>query len=220
MIALGGTTITKAYLGSTELANIAIGDELLLSSEPAPLPEGVVEIEYLEKESGKNSLIDLGTREDAIFEITAQATGTVNTSMVLISRNSASSGGSWFGVASNGKWGFGTGSGAYSNVSALDKTDMTVDFTVNPVVGTINGNTFSRAKGGPNSNWILFGSLYNNYPFIGRLYSLKAYIVGKLVFDLIPCRVGNVGYLYDKISKNLFANVNSDPFLLGTDKTI
>lgn len=36
MIALGGTNIVKAYLGSTELANIAIGDELLLSSKPLP----------------------------------------------------------------------------------------------------------------------------------------------------------------------------------------
>ena len=32
MIALGGTNIVKAYLGSTELKNIAIGDKLLLSS--------------------------------------------------------------------------------------------------------------------------------------------------------------------------------------------
>lgn len=30
MIAIGGTTITKAYLGQTELKNIAIGDKLLL----------------------------------------------------------------------------------------------------------------------------------------------------------------------------------------------
>lgn len=36
MIAIGGTKITKAYLGQTELKNIAIGDELLLSSEPLP----------------------------------------------------------------------------------------------------------------------------------------------------------------------------------------
>ena len=36
MIAIGGTNIIKAYLGQTELANIAIGDELLLSSEPLP----------------------------------------------------------------------------------------------------------------------------------------------------------------------------------------
>lgn len=34
MITIGGTNIVKAYLGSTELTNIAIGDELLLSSEP------------------------------------------------------------------------------------------------------------------------------------------------------------------------------------------
>ena len=34
MIAIGGTKITKAFLGQTELANVAIGDELLLSSEP------------------------------------------------------------------------------------------------------------------------------------------------------------------------------------------
>lgn len=31
MIAIGGTKITKAYLGQTELKNVAIGDELLLS---------------------------------------------------------------------------------------------------------------------------------------------------------------------------------------------
>lgn len=34
MISIGNTKITKAYLGSTELANVAIGDNLLLSSEP------------------------------------------------------------------------------------------------------------------------------------------------------------------------------------------
>jgi hypothetical protein len=34
MITIGGTNIVKAYLGSTELTNIAIGDELLLSNEP------------------------------------------------------------------------------------------------------------------------------------------------------------------------------------------
>lgn len=36
MIAIGGTNIVKAYLGSTELANIAIGDELLLGSVELP----------------------------------------------------------------------------------------------------------------------------------------------------------------------------------------
>lgn len=36
MITIGETNIVKAYLGQTELKNIAIGDELLLGSEPLP----------------------------------------------------------------------------------------------------------------------------------------------------------------------------------------
>lgn len=36
MITIGETNIVKAYLGQTELANVAIGDNLLLSSEPLP----------------------------------------------------------------------------------------------------------------------------------------------------------------------------------------
>ena len=175
------------------------------------------EIEYLEKESGKNSLIDLGTGIDAVFEITAQATVTTNVSMTLINRHTASVGGAWFGVPPNGFWGLSTSAGAYSNVSALNKTDISVDFTVNPVVGTIGGNTFSRAKGNRNSNWFLFGSSGNAYPFIGRVYHLKVYIEGVLAMDLIPCRVGSVGYLYDKVSKTFLSNVNSDPFILGPD---
>lgn len=37
MIAIGGTKITKAYLGQTELVNVAIGDKLLLSNEPVEM---------------------------------------------------------------------------------------------------------------------------------------------------------------------------------------
>lgn len=218
MIGFGNTEITKAYLGGIEISKMYLGDELVFGGEPIPVPYDA-KIEYIEKQDGANSLIDLGTRADAVFEITAQATVTKSTSMTLLNRHSASTGGAWFGVPSNGRWGFGTGSGAYSNVFALNKTDITVDFTVNPIVGTIGGNTFSRTKGGSNRSWHLFGAYNNNYPFIGRLYALKAYIGGELTFDLIPCRVGNVGYFYDKVSKKLFGNINSDDFILGNDIT-
>ena len=36
--------------------------------------------------------------------------------------------------------------------------------------------------------------------------------------DLIPVRVGNVGYMYDKISKQLFGNAGTGAFVLGPDK--
>jgi hypothetical protein len=39
-----------------------------------------------------------------------------------------------------------------------------------------------------------------------------------LVRDMIPVRVGNVGYLYDKVSGQLFGNQGTGSFVLGPDK--
>lgn len=53
----------------------------------------------------------------------------------------------------------------------------------------------------------------------GRIYSLKI-MQGSgypLVRDFIPVRVGQVGYLYDKVSLQLFANAGSGSFVLGPD---
>jgi len=35
--------------------------------------------------------------------------------------------------------------------------------------------------------------------------------------DLIPVRVGQVGYMYDKISNKLFGNSGTGSFILGPD---
>ena len=37
--------------------------------------------------------------------------------------------------------------------------------------------------------------------------------------DLIPVRVGQVGYMYDKVSRQLFGNSGTGNFILGNDKT-
>lgn len=47
MIAIGGTNIVKAFLGQTELANIAIGDELLFNKDLSPYAKGNV-LAYLD----------------------------------------------------------------------------------------------------------------------------------------------------------------------------
>ena len=51
-----------------------------------------------------------------------------------------------------------------------------------------------------------------------KIYYLKLYDSGTLVMDLIPVRVGSVGYLYDKISGQLFGNAGTGNFILGADK--
>lgn len=48
----------------------------------------------------------------------------------------------------------------------------------------------------------------------GRIYFAK---IGNL--DLIPVRIGQTGYLYDKVSGTLFGNANSSgEFIIGPDK--
>ena len=41
-----------------------------------------------------------------------------------------------------------------------------------------------------------------------------------LMADFIPVRVGDVGYMYDRISGQLFGNAGTGAFVIGPDKTI
>ena len=53
-----------------------------------------------------------------------------------------------------------------------------------------------------------------------RLWNFKIWDNNVLVRDYIPVRVGSVGYLYDKVSKQLFGNSGTGAFILGPDKGI
>lgn len=39
-----------------------------------------------------------------------------------------------------------------------------------------------------------------------------------VVYDFIPVRIGTTGYLYDKVSSQLFGNTGTGEFILGADK--
>ena len=50
-----------------------------------------------------------------------------------------------------------------------------------------------------------------------RCYSLKLYSNSVLVRDMIPVRKGQIGYMYDKVSGELFGNSGTGNFILGND---
>lgn len=50
-----------------------------------------------------------------------------------------------------------------------------------------------------------------------KIYYCKIWNGGDLVFDAIPVRVGQVGYMYDKVSRQLFSNSGTGDFILGGD---
>lgn len=50
-----------------------------------------------------------------------------------------------------------------------------------------------------------------------KLYSCKIKNNESFILDLIPVRVGQVGYMYDKVSGQLFGNAGTGSFILGPD---
>lgn len=58
----------------------------------------------------------------------------------------------------------------------------------------------------------------SNRCYKGRIWTLKIYDNGVLVRDYIPVRKGQVGYMYDKVSGQLFGNGGTGNFILGPDK--
>lgn len=81
---------------------------------------------------------------------------------------------------------------------------------------------------GHNSNFVINFNLFlftinpaNNTPSSNakvRIYSYKDIDEnGNLIRDFIPVRIGNVGYMFDKVSKKLFGNSGTGNFTLGAD---
>lgn len=51
-----------------------------------------------------------------------------------------------------------------------------------------------------------------------KIYGFKVWESGILIRDFIPVRKGNVGYMYDRVSGQLFRNAGTGAFLYGNDK--
>ena len=125
---------------------------------------------------------------------------------------------------------------SYGIVFSLDGKIGAVRTFITPTVNTIytvtakNNNTkvngtLYRNFSAPYSftgDYPLFMFAYgrNNSPIIygkSKIYYCKIYNNGVLVRDFIPVRVGQVGYMYDKVSGQLFGNAGADSFILGQD---
>lgn len=82
MITIGGTNIVKAFHGSTELKNIAIGDELLLSGEEPWVDEGYLTFEAIEDTTfsfRKTNGVKLTTYQDISYSLNGGKTWTTFT---------------------------------------------------------------------------------------------------------------------------------------------
>lgn len=73
---------------------------------------------------------------------------------------------------------------------------------------TTNGQGFTLFGTGSTTPF----SAYNMY-----VYNFKLIENSITIHDYIPVRIGQTGYLYDKVSGELFGNAGTDNFILGAD---
>lgn len=101
--------------------------------------------------------------------------------------------------------------------------DYNVKFNVsysidnNSVNYSINGSTGNYAFVYYAESLKLLCSESLSYFAFARIFSFSVKKNGELILDLIPVRKGNIGYMYDRISGQLFGNQGTGEFVLGPD---
>ena len=230
MIAKGATEISKVCLGSDELSKVCLGTSVIWSHS-APVPFDA-EVEYLGYNG--NEYIDTGITPDQTIEceVTIMPTNNRVVSTGLFSARDSVQGGNptirsldiWVNgqqVALNDDdydsgWKNGL---TYNQTCKIQINDRELYVNDTLIVQSGKTSTFSRT-----TTYGLLRCHYANDKWdtrsgsSGRLYYCKIWKGGVLVFDGIPVRVGQTGYIYDRISGNLIGNLGTDSFTLGPDK--
>ena len=107
-----------------------------------------------------------------------------------------------------------SGTQNYNNFAIYKKEGLDI-FINGAKSGTLSEQEFTT----PNTV-LLFGMRDNgsmSNPFYGYILSCTLSRNGVLLRDFIPVRVGQTGYMYDKVSGNLFGNLGSGTFEVGND---
>ena len=194
-----------------------------------PLPYDA-EVEYLE--STGTQWIDTGvTMTYDLFDSAETAITVLPTGQTSGTHNFFGDGTSWydgytFGYrgdyelqASNG---FNSTQGPIKFSRTLPRT-LTVNkngFAIDSEVAPNHGSSSKEMSG----TLLLFGCRRNGVfftvtQFSGRIYLAKMVSNRVSIFDFIPVRVGDVGYMYDRVSCQLFGNKGTGEFVIGSDKT-
>ena len=222
MIKLGTSDMTKAYVGTTEVSKIYLGSELVYSAAPAPLPYDA-QVEYLQ--STGTQYINTGITPDSATGFTAMVHSSNSTDSYLIGLRNNNSNTRWgFGHVNTGYYYMYNVAGGTSDRLNEDPATLYLNYLNDKkakIVGTntktINLPTLSFT---PSYNIRLFGSAGVSASYTvwsGKIYYVKISQGSSVIMDLIPVRVGTVGYMYDKIGGNLLSNSGSGSFTLGND---
>lgn len=192
------------------------------------LPHGTVLIEYLE--STGIQYIDTGIKPTNRFKIDLELAKTsLNRNDGICGSYNGSQWGMYLYFTNYGQFACAYGTNNIyitgANYNNTNKHHVILDLTSGGLETSIDNHVVSVNPYSPinnNTNYYIFRC---NDKSVGtqrvaaiKIYYFKIYDNDTLVRDLIPVRIGQVGYMYDKVSKQLFGNVGTGAFVLGADK--
>lgn len=225
---------SKIMIGSQEAEAIYVGSNLIWQ-QSSPLPYDA-EIEYLE--STGTQWIDTGiiptiNTKSQIKFCNLNATGAVifgyNTGDDHIDyRLFNYSSNLYFDIPGNQSFiseGNRLTSDTYKiNINSIYELELGNFYVKDLTTNNIIVNSTPCNNFGEINNSITLNAGYENYSTYvissNKWYYVKIYENNTLILNLIPVRIGQIGYMYDKVSGQLFGNQGTGNFVLGPDKDL
>ena len=214
----------KIFLGSTQAKKLYIGSTLIYQDSSSSLPYDA-ELEYLESTGTQYIKSGIINNDNVSVELKMSASGTNCLSGGEL--DNANNNKYKFGADGNGYVYFGIG--PLNNTSSRKFTlDSPCTFYISKGSQSVIDEYGKQVLSGTSSvetyspyDITLFrfrqGTKFINTSGNTRIFYCNI-IDGNNSMELIPVRVGQVGYLYDKISGQLFENQGTGDFVLGPDK--
>lgn len=173
----------------------------------------MVKIEYLERTSGSSYInIPVIARKGVRVEVDFQKI-TTNQNF-LFGANVSNSVCIQCYTGASSSWRYGSGLKAVSTNNTTRHIAVMDDGAF-----SLDGNvfyTFSEGDFNTNLPITLFGR-NSSSSFVGKIFAVKITDVDNTLYDLIPVRIGTIGYMYDRVSGQFFGNLGTDDFVLGPD---
>ena len=227
MIKFGQKNIKDLYIGEDLVQKGFVGNDLVYVRNTLPYD---AEVEYIESTGTQYIDTNYAFTDDYTFEICFSG---MTTNSTLFGARASS-------VRTSVIY-YSTSNGVVINMAAY--TGSTTPFTlgsttsnriikmsVSQNTGTVwVNNTKTHDNVSFNGSYIsnvsqaVFATKYgdNDYRDIttSRIYYLKMWQGETLVRDFIPVRIGQTGYLYDKVNGELYGNIGTGNFRIGNDIT-
>jgi hypothetical protein len=188
---------------------------------PPALPYDA-EVEYLE--STGTQYVDTGVHLNASSEFSARLSVTASGTQFIFGVYANTNNQFATASASSGKWIFDCGMNRVSSSTAVQVGSIISMEAKNRTlyIDGVSQGTSSATPGLTGATALLFGwdrTALDGTKQGGKVRIYSASVTGADgARDFVPVRVGQVGYLYDRVSGTLFGNAGTGAFTIGPDK--